>query len=167
MRTFQPKQPEQPEHGAWRHIVLPLSYKVGVYPRQSTLMQVKNYKESTEMQTTDLIAFARSLGWKDEQIIVFSQDLGLSGKLRIDEREGLRSLVECIESDEIKAVIVFLEDRLFRDETQIQVNVFIDICRQHNTIVITPQMTYDFSNIYHVKQFRWKCEAAADFLREY
>jgi uncharacterized protein (UPF0147 family) len=28
-------------------------------------------------------------------------------------------------------------------------------------------MTYDFRNHYHVKQFRWKCEQAADFLRDY
>jgi hypothetical protein len=60
-----------------------------------------------------------------------------------------------------------MEDRLFRDETQIEVNKFILICREHDTLVVTPHMTYDFNNPYHVKQFRWKCEQAADFLREY
>src|SRR5205807_3109856 len=64
-------------------------------------------------------------------------------------------------------VIVFMEDRLFRDETQIEVNKFILLCQEHNTLVITPFMTYDFQNRYHVKQFRWKCEQAADFLRDY
>ena len=167
MHKFQPEQTPEPEHSVWGTTQLPLTAKVGVYARQSSLMQVKNYKESTEMQTTDLIAFAHRLGWTDELIILFNEDLGVSGKLRIDQREGLRSLVDLIQQDTLKAVIVFLEDRLFRDETAIQVNVFIELCKEHGVLVLTPHMTYDFSNIYHVKQFRWKCEAAADFLREY
>jgi hypothetical protein len=28
-------------------------------------------------------------------------------------------------------------------------------------------MTYDFTNPFHVKQFRWRCEEAADYLRDY
>jgi len=167
MHKFQPEQTPEPEHSVWGTTQLPLTAKVGVYARQSSLMQVKNYKESTEMQTTDLIAFAHRLGWTDELIILFNEDLGVSGKLRIDQREGLRSLVDLIQQDTLKAVIVFLEDRLFRDETAIQVNVFIELCKEHGVLVLTPHMTYDFSNVYHVKQFRWKCEAAADFLREY
>ena len=79
----------------------------------------------------------------------------------------IRDRVEHIESDEIKAVIVFMEDRLFRDETQIEVNKFILICQEHNTLVITSYMTYDFRNSYHRKQFRWKCAQAADFLRDH
>lgn len=130
-------------------------------------MQVKVAVNSTEMQTDDLVAFARHLGWRDEQIILFAQDLGRSGRLRIDEREGLRTLVSYIEADSIKAVIVFLEDRLFRDETQIQVNTFISICKEHHVLVITPTMVYDFQNRFHVKEFRWKCEAAADYLSDY
>jgi hypothetical protein len=130
-------------------------------------MQVKTATNSTEMQTDDLVDFAQRLGWKDEQIIVFAQDLGRSGRLRIDEREGLRTLVAYIEAGTIKAVIVFLEDRLFRDETQIQVNTFISICKQHGVLVITPAMTYNFDNRFHVKEFRWKCEAAADYLTDY
>jgi DNA invertase Pin-like site-specific DNA recombinase len=126
------------------------------------------------MQTDDLILFARRLGWAEGQIILYVENKredgtlrNASGRLRIDQREGLRALVERIERDEIKAVIVFLEDRLFRDETAIQYNTFIQICKRHNCLVITPHMTYDFHNPYHVKIFRDKCEQAADYLREY
>jgi len=126
------------------------------------------------MQTDDLVALTKSLGVAEENIILYLENKrddgtmkNASGRLRIDQREGLSALVERIESDEIKAVVVFLEDRLFRDETQIEVNKFILVCREHGTIVTTPFMTYDFRNPYHVKQFRWKCEQAADFLREY
>lgn len=163
---FQPRQ-KKAQQSEWTSTELPLWASVGVYARQSTQMQVKTATNSTEMQTDDLVDFARRLGWKDEQIIVFTQDLGRSGRLRIDEREGLRTLVGHIETGTIKAVIVFLEDRLFRDETQIQVNTFISICKQYGVLVITPTMTYNFDNRFHVKEFRWKCEAAADYLTDY
>ena len=163
---FQPRQKKQ-QSSEWISTELPLQASVGVYARQSTQMQVKNNSTSTEMQTTDLVDFALRLGWVDEKIIVFAQDLGRSGRLRIDEREGLRTLVSHIEEGTIKAVIVFLEDRLFRDETQIQVNTFISICKQYNVLVITPTMTYNFHNRFHVKEFRWKCEAAADYITDY
>jgi DNA invertase Pin-like site-specific DNA recombinase len=151
----------------WVNTELPLQASVGIYARQSTPMQVKVHSNSTEMQTEDLVEFARRLGWDDDKIIVFTQDLGLSGRLRIDEREGLRTLVSRIEDGTIKAVIVFLEDRLFRDETQVQVNTFISICKRYGVLVITPQMTYNFNNRFHVKEFRWKCEAAADYITDY
>ncbi len=152
---------------AWGHVELHIECGLGIYARQSTLAQVKNYRQSTEMQTEDLVAFAKRLGWDEEHIILFTQDLAKSGKLRIDQREGLRILIEHIEAGEIKTVLVFLEDRLFRDETGIQYNVFIDVCKRHGVIVITPHMTYDFTNPFHVKQFRWRCEEAADYLRDY
>lgn len=163
---FQPRQKKQIS-SEWTSTELPLHAYVGVYARQSTQMQVKNNTTSTEMQTSELVDFARRLGWDEEKIIVFAQDLGRSGRLRIDEREGLRTLVSHIEEGTVKAVIVFLEDRLFRDETQIQVNTFISICKQYDVLVITPTMTYNFHNRFHVKEFRWKCEAAADYITDY
>ena len=167
LHRLQPRQKKQTQQSEWTTTELPLWANVGVYARQSTQMQVKTATNSTEMQTDDLVDFARRLGWQDEQIIVFTQDLGRSGRLRIDEREGLRTLVAHIEANTMKAVIVFLEDRLFRDETQIQVNTFISICKQYDVLVITPSMTYNFHNRFHVKEFRWKCEAAADYLTDF
>lgn len=163
---LQPRE-KKTQSSEWPSTELPLQASVGVYARQSTPMQVKIHSNSTEMQTEDLVEFARRLGWDDDKIIVFTQDLGLSGRLRIDEREGLRTLVSRIEDGTIKAVIVFLEDRLFRDETQVQVNTFISICKRCGVLVITPQMTYNFDNRFHVKEFRWKCEAAADYITDY
>jgi len=163
---FQPRKKTQ-QPAEWKPTELPLWASVGVYARQSTQMQVRVAVNSTEMQTDDLVEFARRLGWHDEQIILFTQDLGRSGRLRIDEREGLRTLVSYIEEGTIKAVIVFLEDRLFRDETQIQVNTFIALCKEQQVLVITPTMTYNFHNRFHVKEFRWKCEAAADYITDY
>lgn len=154
---------------------LPLSFLVGIYARQSTKGQVANHTESTEMQTVDLIALAKRLGWQnDEEIILFIENIrkdgkirNASGRLRIDQREGLKTLVDRIEADEIKAVIVAYEDRLFRDETQIQVNVFIDVCKRHDTFVITPYRRYDFHDPLDCQMFRMRCEQAAAFLHDY
>lgn len=169
MRNFQPRKQNTNHQSStgWTPIELNTEAGLGIYPRQSTLYQVKNYRQSTEMQTDDLIAFAKRLGWDEEHIILFTQDLAKSGKLRIDQREGLRTLIEYIEEGKVKTVLVFLEDRLFRDETGIQYNVFIDVCKRHSVMVVTPHMTYDFTNPFHVKQFRWRCEEAADYLRDY
>src|SRR6266851_8420283 len=173
-RRYQPRPKKQEQPLRWGEIDLPILENVGIYARQSTVMQVRTKTNSGEMQTDDLVLFACRLGWSEGQIILYAENRredgtlkSASGRLRIDQREGLRALVERIERDEIKAVIVFLEDRLFRDETGIQYNTFMQICKQHNCLVITPQMTYDFHNPYHIKIFRDKCEKAADYLREY
>ncbi|HEU5376689.1 MAG TPA: recombinase family protein [Ktedonobacteraceae bacterium] len=178
MRKFQSpeEKPEQKkEFVRFGPKPLPLSFLVGIYARQSTKGQVANHSESTEMQTVDLIALAKRLGWEnDEEIILFIENIhkdgkvrNASGRLRIDQREGLKTLVDRIEADEIKAVIVAYEDRLFRDETQIQVNVFIDVCKRHNTFVITPYRRYDFHDPLDCQMFRMRCEQAAAFLHDY
>ncbi|GCE22254.1 recombinase family protein [Dictyobacter kobayashii] len=167
MRTFQQKGNNHHQNTAWARIEYRTEAGLGIYARQSTLAQVKNYRQSTEMQTDDLVDMAKHLGWDEDHIILFTQDLAKSGKLRIDQRTGLRSLIERIEKGEFKTVLVFLEDRLFRDETGIQYNIFIDVCKRHSVLVVTPHMTYDFTNPFHVKQFRWRCEEAADYLRDY
>ncbi len=166
MNKYQPK-PNKYQQQPLFPTALPIQSSIAVYPRQSTKVQLERHVTSTEMQTDDLIAYAKKLGWADDSIMLFDQDLGISGRKRIDEREGLSLLFEEIEKGRVKAILVFLEDRLFRDEKQIQPNIFIDFCRQYGVLVITPYVTYDFTIDYHRKLFRWKCEAAADYLRDY
>lgn len=76
-----------------------------------------------------------------------------------------------ISNDEIKAVACEDEDRLFRDVTQIQMNIFIEACRASEVLVITPSMVYDFANpvtgIFHMRQFRFKCELAAEYINTF
>ncbi len=177
MARFQPnknrKQHDQTDR-MWRPVELPIQYMLAIYGRQSTKNQVLKHVQSGEMQTEDLMEFAKRLGWPDDLIILYIEHRqkdgtikSASGRLRIDQREGLKALVERIEADEIKAVLIFLEDRLFRDETMLGPDTFIDVCKRHGCIVITPNMTYNFHNRYHVKQFRDRCEQAADFLNDY
>ena len=142
---------------------------IAVYYRQSTTAQVGNI--STSIQTIDMVEELERRGWEKEKIILIDDDEGVSGTKRIDERKGMSYLFELIADDKIAAVACQDEDRLFRDMTQIQVNIFIDTCRKSQVCVITPFFTYDFAHPqhgeFHARQFRFKCDMAAEYLNSY
>lgn len=110
-------------------------------------------------------------GWQHDQVILIDTDEGLSGTTRIDERPGMRRLYHLITNREIGTVACHEEDRLFRDFTQIQVNVFIQACLHAEVQVMTPFFTYDFAHPlhgdFHIRQFRYKSEMAADYIKSY
>jgi hypothetical protein len=126
---------------------------------------------STDMQQIDLPRYVKSLGWEENQITLIDEDEGVSGAKRIDERKGMSRLYNLIITAGIGTVAVQAEDRLFRDETQIQVNVFIDACVKSNVRVITPYFKYNFADkyegSYHRLLFRMRAEQAADYLNSY
>jgi hypothetical protein len=77
------------------------------------------------------------------------------------------TLTDLISKGVIKAVLAAKEDRLFRDETPLEYKTFIQVCKKHNCLVIIPPYTiYNFANKRHVKEFRYQCEKAADFLED-
>jgi hypothetical protein len=165
-RTYQPQRTtETPTIPG----VLPTDRAVAVYYRQSSMKQVGNI--STDMQQIDLPRYVNSLGWGADEIILIDEDEGVSGAKRIDERKGMSRLYNLIITGQIGTVAVQAEDRLFRDETQIQVNVFIDACVKSNVRVITPYFKYNFADkyegSYHRLLFRMRAEQAADYLNSY
>lgn len=167
-RRFCSDEPEERQPaGPFQPIQLPTTLNLIVYPRQSTLAQVLHHTTSTEMQTADLIEIGVRYGWPAERCIVIDDDLGVSGTLGIDEREGLTKVMEQIDQLKSRAVLVVNEDRLFRDETMIQVNVFIKFMRDHNAYVLTPNMVYNFQERFHIKMFREKAEYAASYITDY
>ncbi len=145
---------------------LPTEHSVAVYYRQSTDGQIGNI--STSIQTIDMVSYLKERGWKESDIYLIDMDGGVSGTKKIDERPGMKELFDLIVEGQIRAVACQDEDRLFRDITQIQVNIFIEACRSANVLVITPSMVYDFANpmtgTYHARQFRFKCEMAAEYI---
>lgn len=148
---------------------LPVHLPVANYYRQSTTAQVGNF--STHIQTVNMVDYLKRLGWQEENILMVDMDAGVSGTKKIDEREGMSQLFQMIISGRVGAVSAVDEDRFFRDVTQIQVNIFIEACKQHKVLVITPSMIYSFHHeqmgIHHARQFRWKSEVAADYITSY
>jgi hypothetical protein len=148
---------------------LPTDSSVAVYYRQSTQAQVGNV--STAIQTVDMREHLKRLGWAEEDILLIDMDVGISGTKKIAERPGMSALFDLIEQRMIGAVACQDEDRLFRDVTMIQVDIFIEACRKNNVLVMTPSMVYDFANphfgVNSARQFRWKCDMAAEYINTY
>ena len=159
----------------WAPSLLPLEYGCAIYARQSTARQVAENRESSEMQTGDLIQKALSLGFREEQIVLYIENKeedgtirSASGTLRIDQRERLASLMERVYSGEIKTIIVYSESRLFRDEWQIQVDTFIKACFDADCRVVTNTYQYDFRHrTYDTDQFRLQARIAADYIKNH
>ncbi len=167
MRNFQPRQPHNSQEDMW-NTQLPITSTWGIYARQSTQAQLINNIQSTEMQTDDLIKWLIDKGANREHIALFDADLGQSGTLRIDQRTGLQELVERIQEDKVKAVLVYQVSRLFRDQTGVQYNVFADICKSHHCLLVTSDgMVFNFNNPMHLKMFRYLAEMAAEYIPQH
>jgi hypothetical protein len=132
----------------------------------------KDTGQSTEMLTDDLMTWAIDQGWNEELLDPYYADLGLSGTLRPDQRPDMLRLFDNIDKGRYDhgSVICFQENRLFRDETQIYYNQFIDKCKEHDVlvVVISPYlMIYDFRDDFLTEMFRWKCKESADFIKRH
>src|SRR5258708_4175892 len=132
---------------------LTTGFKLALYTRQSQKDAPIKHKESYELQTVRLVEYAKELGWDGDNIIVFIENKRKDGKwrkasgtLRIDQRQGLQSIVELIEAGEVKVVLVWAVDRLFRHEDMIEPAVFIKICKDNGVIILTPDGFFDFNN---------------------
>ena len=137
---------------------------VAIYKRSA--VQEKRIIRQKPIQQYDLIHLAHTLGFDDSRIFLFEQDNGTPGNTDIGKRVGLASIMQEIANGTIRAILVAHETRLFRDTSLAQLNSFIQVCREHHTVVYTPVETYDFSNPLHVKLFRFNCLKAFEVLQE-
>jgi hypothetical protein len=173
MRNYQPKPLQETTDFGPRQ--LPTNQPCAVYCRQSQAKQVVDNPESARLQRDAQLKKARDWGWVDGIIFLFVENeqadgtiKSASGTLRIDQRAGLSALMERIYKDEIKTVFVYSVDRLFRDETQIQVDTFIQACKEHDVLVITEMYRFDFRrNPYDADVFRMLAKAAANFITQH
>ena len=129
----------------------------------------KDRTQSREMQTGDLLQWAIKQGWLHELLNEYFADLGLSGTLRPDQRPDMLRLFDDIDAGKYDngTIICFQENRLFRDETQIYYNQFIDKCLQHNihVVVISPRLIiYDLRDDVLKEMLRTKLKEAAEFI---
>ncbi len=129
----------------------------------------KDRTQSREMQTDDLLKWGIRQGWKRELLHEYFADLGLSGTLRPDQRPDMLRLFDDIDAGKFDngTIICYQENRLFRDETQIYYNQFIDKCLQHNihVVVISPRLViYDLRDDVLKEMLRAKLKEAAEFI---
>ena len=113
--------------------------QVAAYLRQSTTSQTIRNVESTDMQLSGAQRYAISQGLDADKIVIAHEgngQRGVSGTLRIDQREELREVVADIQAGIIKLVWAYSVSRLFRDRYGVQVATFIEICAQHGVQVV-------------------------------
>jgi predicted site-specific integrase-resolvase len=169
-RKIVPASPVQPTPS--QYVELDTGSPCQVYPRVSTPEQKKNV--SAEMQQDK--SFAILCGWVDDgvHIIVDTDDLGVSGQLKMEERVTFVKMLRRIANGEIKTVIAAQVDRLFRDRWGAEYSKFMEICYTYGVKVVTPNATrtaiefiYDFSVNWHVDKFRRKCEEAWSYMENH
>ncbi len=149
---------------------LPTDHYTQIYPRVSSPEQKKNV--SAEMQQDK--GFALLCGWIEERIIMDTDDLGLSGQLRMEDRPAFVKMLRNIANGTIKVVIAAQVDRLFRDRWGQEYSKFMEICFTYGVKVVTPNpyrtgidFVYDFSIPWHIDKFRRKCEEAWNYIENH
>jgi hypothetical protein len=121
----------------------PVNEPIALYGRQSSLFQFQNRTESRDYQIEEqrkilILQYA----WNEAVIVEYFDDFAVSGTLGIGERVGITRLLEDIQSGYIKAVYVFLVDRLFRDKLLENVIRFAKTCYEKKIIIITSCYVY-------------------------
>jgi DNA invertase Pin-like site-specific DNA recombinase len=135
---------------------------------------------STEIHTEKMVEFGRSLCvTPDRQVIVVNENMledgsiiSVSGSLPPEKRHGLlRSYALIGENrtvvEPVVLVLAYAEDRLFRDDTGIYYNEFMDILSRYDVrlLVYTSRKLYDFNNGMDKRLFRMMCEYASEDLK--
>ena len=113
-----------------------------VYIRQSSLNQVENNRESTQLQY-GLVNRAVSLGWPKERVVVIDDDLGFSGATA-EGRVGFQKLLSEIALNHVGMILGVEMSRLARsckDWYQL-----LELCGLFNTLICDLDGVYDPSN---------------------
>lgn len=133
---------------------------VGLYPRQSTMKQLKNNRQSFEKQTQDNIVDLTKRGWASELIRVYDKDNGRSAARPLEVREDMNRMLADIRNKVIRTVRASEVDRLFRSEDRIDSDLFIKYCKDADCLVMTDRMTYNLRLPRHQKWFRDEVDRA-------
>lgn len=110
-----------------------------VYVRQSTLQQVLDHQESTQIQY-GLVDRAQALGWKSERILTIDEDLGKSGS-SAEGRLGFQRLVTEVGLNHVGLILGVEMSRLARcskDRHQL-----LEICALFGTLIADLDGIYD------------------------
>ena len=143
---------------------LPCKNLAIIYKRLSTHEQVQDHVFSLKMQDA-LADMAKRDGYPEDLIHVEDRDLGLSGTLGSDQREGLAYVIELIEQDRAESVYVVHASRLYRDQTLIDGFAFGELCKKHGVVIVTPSMRLNLRNDMHMRVYRMELDWSAQELK--
>jgi DNA invertase Pin-like site-specific DNA recombinase len=110
-----------------------------VYVRQSSLNQVKQHQESTELQYR-LVHRAIALGWPHERVQVIDEDLGKSGAGSV-ERQGFQKLIAEIGLGNAGLVVSLDASRLARNNRDW--HQLLELCSVFAVLIADGERLYD------------------------
>jgi DNA invertase Pin-like site-specific DNA recombinase len=110
-----------------------------VYVRQSTLQQVHDHQESTQLQY-GLAHTARQLGWPAERVLVIDDDLGKSGSTSAG-RLGFQRLVTEVTLNHVGLILGLEMSRLARSNTDW--HHLLEVCALFRTLIADQDGLYD------------------------
>jgi DNA invertase Pin-like site-specific DNA recombinase len=113
-----------------------------LYIRQSTLRQVAENRESTQRQYA-LRQRALTLGWREDQLVVVDEDLGLSGT-SAKERQGFQKMVAEVGLGRVGLVMGLEVSRLARNNADWQ--RLLELCAMTETLILDEDGLYDPSS---------------------
>ncbi len=116
-----------------------LTRKAVIYIRQSTPHQVLSHKESLQLQYA-LKQRAINFGWRDEDVDIIDNDLGLSGS-SIQYREGFKKLLGRVTLGEIGMILSCEVTRLCRNCTDWY--PLLDVCGYKGCLIADNDGIYD------------------------
>lgn len=108
-----------------------------LYVRVSTGKQKDNWSVKDQL---GLVRLGQERGLRVEVY----DDSGISGE-RIEDRPAMQRLLDDIRAGKVAAIICVATNRLSRDEDIIDTLVIQKACREHGTIVITPEKVFDYA----------------------
>ena len=114
-----------------------------IYPRQSTMAQVRQHTESTKSQYA-LADKAAAMGWPRTSIEVIDADLGVSGKWGV-AREGFTELVTRVCSGDVGAIFGIEITRLARSNADVA--RLAEFARITGTLLIDADGVYDPADV--------------------
>lgn len=110
-----------------------------VYVRQSTVQQVLDHQESTQLQY-GLVSRALALGWPESRVQVIDDDLGKSGTSTAG-REGFARLVSEVGLDHVGLILGLEMSRLARSSRDW--HQLLEICALFGTLIADLDGVYD------------------------
>src|SRR6266705_701846 len=110
-----------------------------IYVRQSSVNQVRQHQESTEMQYR-LVDRAVGLGWPHERVQVIDEDLGKSGAGGVD-RHGFQKLITEIGLGNAGLVVSLDASRLARNNRDW--HQLVELCSVFGVLIADGERLYD------------------------
>jgi DNA invertase Pin-like site-specific DNA recombinase len=110
-----------------------------IYVRQSSVNQVRQHQESTELQYR-LVDRAIGLGWPQERVQVIDEDLGKSGAARV-ERHGFQKLIAEIGLGNAGLVVSLDASRLARNNRDW--HQLLELCSVFGVLIADGERLYD------------------------